>query len=103
MRRFTFIIAAILGTLGGAALRVCADNGAPVPAKSVARVFPERFRVWGATGPTAPATDGADSSAAVAAEAGLLERMTRVYSDGKQQVSLTIAVYARHALEQPSF
>ncbi|HME12729.1 MAG TPA: DUF6599 family protein [Candidatus Acidoferrum sp.] len=93
MRRFTFIIAVILGTLGGAALRVCADNGAPTAAKSVVRAFPERFRVWGATGPASQATDGADSSAAVAAEAGLLERMTRVYSDGKQQVSLTIAEY----------
>jgi hypothetical protein len=93
MRRFTLMVAMACGMLAGFAARTSASNAPPSAAKSVARFFPERFRMWGAVGPAAPAPDATDANPSLSAEAGLLERMTRVYSDEKQNVSLTIAEY----------
>ncbi|MGA2810640.1 MAG: DUF6599 family protein [Candidatus Acidiferrum sp.] len=91
MARLTPIIAAFCGLLCGAALEARADDAAPT--KSVARVFPERFRQWGATGASAATPDNADFSASVSTEAGLQERRTRIYSDGKQEIVVTIAEF----------
>jgi hypothetical protein len=94
MRRLILIIAAFCGLLGGASRGVCADKSAAgAPKSDVQRVFPERFGQWGASGPATPALDNSDINAAVIVEAGMTERMTRVYSDGKKQVSLTIAEF----------
>src|SRR5271156_2872714 len=94
MRRLTLIIVAFCGLFCGATLGVCADNGATgAPKSSVQGVFPERFGQWGATGSASPAADDSQANALVSAEAGLLRRMTRVYSDGKQNISLTIAEF----------
>jgi hypothetical protein len=88
------MIVVFCGWLGGAPFGVCADKSATgAPKSGVQRVFPERFRQWGATASAAPTANNSESNAPVTAEAGLLERMTRVYSDGKQQISLTIAEF----------
>jgi hypothetical protein len=94
MRGLIFIIVAVWGALGLAALGVCAaSGGSGIAKKSVQLDFPEQFGAWNATGPAAAAANGMGIDAREAGEAGLLERMARVYSDGKNQVSLTITEF----------
>jgi hypothetical protein len=94
MRRLTFTIVAVWGLLSIAAPGVRAGGSDSSPGKkSVQSVFPEQFGAWKATGPAATAGDSSGTDAQQAAEAGLLERMTREYGDGKSQVTLTIAKF----------
>src|SRR5271163_3429827 len=94
MRRLTFIIVAIWGLLGVAALEVFAAGGESGGGKkSVQLVFPEQFGAWRATGPATAAANTSGTAALESGEAGLLERMGRDYSDGTNQVSLTIAKF----------
>lgn len=96
MRRLALIFAFGAAILGGAAGSPCADapvKSASAPAaKKLVEVFPERFRQWGGVSPATPAPANSTSSAATS-EAGLIERMERVYSDGKNQITLTIALF----------
>src|SRR5277367_4892649 len=92
MRRVSFIIAAVWVLLGIGPLEVSAEsNKSGAGGKSVQLVFPERFGAWNATAPAAAAANSLGTDAVESGEAGLLERMARDYSDGKNQVSLTIA------------
>ena len=94
MRRLTFIIVAIWGLLGVATLGVFAAGGESGGGKkSVQLVFPEQFGAWRATGPATAAANTSGTAALESGEAGLLERMGRDYSDGTNQVSLTIAKF----------
>jgi hypothetical protein len=74
-----------------ASLNVCAQT----PSKSVSRVFPQQFGHFNATGPAAPASNpaGIATDALETTEAGLLQRMSRTYSDGKHEVTLTISEF----------
>ena len=89
MRRLTFIIVAVWGLLGAAALGVFAAGSK----KSVQLVFPEQFGAWRATGPAIEAANTSGAAALESGEAGLLERMARDYSDGTSLVSLMIAKF----------
>jgi hypothetical protein len=89
MRRLILVMAAICGLLIGAAGVVCAAGAK----KSVERVFPERFGLFSATGAAVAAANPEGAEAQEASEAGLLERMSRSYSDGKSQVSVTISEF----------
>jgi Family of unknown function (DUF6599) len=97
MRRPPFIIVALCITLGVASFSipslVAGADGRESAAgkKSVQLVFPERFGSWSATGPAATAPNTLGTDALETGEAGVLERMARAYSDGKNEVSLTIA------------
>src|SRR5271168_3229252 len=96
MRRLTFIRVAIWGLLGAGALGVSATgNGSTAAAasKSVQAAFPERFGAWSARDAPAPAANSSGTDALENGEAGLLERLARNYSDGKNQVVLTIAKF----------
>jgi hypothetical protein len=87
MRRLILIIAAACGLIVSAAGVVCAAGAK----KDLAGVFPEQFGQFRAAAPAGAAGNGTD--AIEAEEAGLLERMVRRYSDGKNQVVLTIAEF----------
>src|SRR5271163_210222 len=90
MRRLRLILVMAL-VVGVAPLGVCAS---PAPgAKNVQADFPERFGAWSASGAAAPAANTSETAALESGEAGLLDRMARNYSDGKNQVSLTIAKF----------
>src|SRR5271169_5087261 len=89
MRRLTLIMTAVCGLLLGNAGGVRAADAK----KSVERVFPERFGHFSATGAAATSANPEGAEAQEASEAGLLERMTRSYSDGKSQVSVTISEF----------
>ena len=91
MRRLTFKIVAVCGLLGITVLGVRADGSKSASGKSVQLVFPERFGAWSATGTPATAANSLGIDALESGEAGLVERLARDYSDGKNQVTLTIA------------
>src|SRR5271155_1998592 len=98
MRRLTYIFAVGWIVLGVAALGVSAaanNSGASAAnaGKSVQAAFPERFGAWSASGTAAPAANSSGTDALEKGEAGLLERLARNYSDGKNQVVLTIAKF----------
>src|SRR5271154_6193934 len=94
MRRVSFIIAAVWVLLGIGPLEVSAEsNKSGAVGKSVQLVFPERFGAWNATAPAAAAANSLGTDAVESGEAGLLERMARDYSDGKSQITLTIAKF----------
>jgi hypothetical protein len=61
----------------------------------VARVFPQQFGHFNAMAPATPAPNpaGAATDALETSEAGLLQRMARTYSDGKNQVTVTVAEF----------
>jgi hypothetical protein len=92
MRKLTFIIVAVWGVLGVAALgERTAANEFGADKKSVQLVFPEQFGAWRAADPATAAANSSGTDELETGEAGLLERMARNYSNGKNQVSLTIA------------
>ena len=94
MRRLSFIIVAIWGLLGIGALGVSAEgNKSGADGKSVRLVFPERFGAWNATAPATSTANTLGTDAVESGEAGLVERMARDYSDGKSQITLTIAKF----------
>jgi hypothetical protein len=63
--------------------------------RSVSRVFPQQFGHFNATAPAAPASNpaGTATDALETGEAGLLQRLARTYSDGKNEVTVTIAEF----------
>jgi hypothetical protein len=91
MRKLSFTIVILCGLLGGASLALC-DNAAGQRA-GVQRVFPERFRAWGPTTAAAKAENSLGTGEVESGEAGLVERMARVYSDGAKRISVTVAEF----------
>jgi hypothetical protein len=99
MRRF-LIVAAAGGLLFAAStqLRAGQNNSSSSNAsasRTVARVFPQQFGHFNATAAAAPAPNPAGPATDVleTTEAGLLQRMARTYSDGKNQVTVTVAEF----------
>jgi hypothetical protein len=99
MRRFV-TITTVFGLLLAASLQVRAGQSNTSqqnasPSKSVARVFPQQFGHFSATAPASPAPNpaGTATDALETREAGLLQRMARTYSDGKNQVTVTVAEF----------
>src|ERR1035438_807238 len=91
MPRRTITIAVCCGLLGAALAARC-DDTAGVRG-GVQSVFPERFRAWGPTGAAGDAENNLGTGALEAGEAGLVERMSRMYSDGKKQISVTVGEF----------
>lgn len=87
MRRAILIIAAVCGLMISGSLLVYAA----ATKKDLAAVFPEQFGQFRAT--SAAAHNGTGTDPVEAGEAGLLDRMSRTYSDGQNQVSVTIAEF----------
>jgi hypothetical protein len=100
MRRSILITVAACVLLPAASLdlRAGQGNSSPsnaAPSKSVSRVFPQQFGHFNATAPAAPASNpaGTATDSLETGEAGLLQRMARTYSDGKNEVTVAIGEF----------
>ncbi len=91
MRKLSITIGVLCGLLGGA-LSAPGARGAEQRA-GVQGVFPERFRGWEPTGAAGKAENTLGTGDLENGEAGLVERMSRSYSDGKKQIAVTVAQF----------